>query len=119
MRVGWVMHCLIFKDTSGKLFINKPKNYFVLFLTIKYSWILSMSSFLIKLWLNEKSYEVPFTEMSVCSCFVKSFDTPPKLKLYQPMLSSALNLQILFFLRTSNSYHKNNLNLSKILYLLY
>ena len=37
-----------------------------------------MSSFLIKLWSNEKSYTIPFKEISLCSSFVKSFDMLPK-----------------------------------------
>ena len=45
-------------------------------------------SFLIELWSTEKPYTVPFKEISLCSSFVKSFDTPPKQKLYQIMLSS-------------------------------
>ena len=53
-----------------------------------------MSSFLIELWSTEKSYTVPFNESSLCSSFVKSFDTLPKQKLYQLMLSFALDLQI-------------------------
>ena len=51
-----------------------------------------MSSFLIELWSTEKSYTVPFKEISLCSLFVKSFDRIPKQKLYQLMLSFALNL---------------------------
>ena len=48
-----------------------------------------MSSFLIELWSTQKSYTVPFKEVSSCSSFVKSFDTLPKQKLYQLMLSFA------------------------------
>ena len=48
-----------------------------------------MSSFLIELWSTQKSYTVPFKEVSICSSFVKSFDTLPKQKLYQLMLSFA------------------------------
>ena len=51
-----------------------------------------MSSFLIELWSTEKSYTVPFKEISLCSPFVKSFDALPKPKLSQLMLSFALNL---------------------------
>ena len=53
-----------------------------------------MSSFLVELWSTEKLYTVPFKEISLCSSFVKSFDTLPKQKLYHLMLSFALNLQI-------------------------
>ena len=53
-----------------------------------------MSSFSIELWSTEKLYTVPFKEISLCSPFVKSFDTLPKAKLYQIMLSLALNLQV-------------------------
>ena len=48
-----------------------------------------MSSFLIELWSTQKSYTVPFKEVSICSSYVKSFDTLPKQKLYQLMLSFA------------------------------
>ena len=34
-----------------------------------------MSSFSIELWSTEKLYTVPFKEISLCSPFVKSFDT--------------------------------------------
>ena len=51
-----------------------------------------MSSFLIELWLTEKPCTLPFKEISFCSSFEKYFDTHPKQKLYQPMLSFALNL---------------------------
>ena len=51
-----------------------------------------MFSFLIELWSTEKPYTVPFKEISFCSSFVKSFDMLPKQKLYQLMLSFALNL---------------------------
>ena len=51
-----------------------------------------MSSFVVELWSTEKSYTVPFTEIPRCSSFVKSFDTFPKQKLCQPMLSFALNM---------------------------
>ena len=44
-----------------------------------------MSSFLIELWSTEKSYTVPSKRISLCSSFVKSFDTLPKQKLYQLM----------------------------------
>ena len=37
-----------------------------------------MSSFSIELWSTQKSYAVPFKEISLCSSFVKSFDTLPK-----------------------------------------
>ena len=37
-------------------------------------------------------FELPFKEISFCSSFEKYFDTHPKQKLYQPMLSFALNL---------------------------
>ena len=53
-----------------------------------------MTSFLIELWSTEKSYTVPFKEISLCSSFVKLFDTLPKQKSYKLMLSFALNLQI-------------------------
>ena len=51
-----------------------------------------MSSFLIELRSAEKSYTVLFKEISLCSSFGKSFDALPKQKLYQLMLSFALNL---------------------------
>ena len=51
-----------------------------------------MSSFLIELWSAEKSYIVPFKEISLSSSFVKRFHTFPNQKLYQLMLSFALNL---------------------------
>ena len=51
-----------------------------------------MSSFLIELWSIEKSYTVPFKEISLCSSFVKSFDVLPKQKLCQLMISFALIL---------------------------
>ena len=51
-----------------------------------------MSSFLIEVWLTEKSYTVPFNEISLCSSFVKSCETLPKQKLFQLMLSFPLNL---------------------------
>ena len=50
-----------------------------------------MSSFLIELCSTEKSYIVQFKEISLCSYFVKSFDMLPKQKLYQVILSFALN----------------------------
>ena len=73
---------------------NKSKDHFILFLIIKYWRILRMSSRLIELWSTEKSYTVPFNEISPCSSLVKSFDTLPKQKLYQIMLSFALSFQI-------------------------
>ena len=51
-----------------------------------------MSSFLIELWSTEKSYTVSFNEISPYSSFVKYFDTLPKQKVYQLILSFALNL---------------------------
>ena len=51
-----------------------------------------MSSILIKLWSTEKSYTVAFNEISLYSSFVKFCDTLSKQKLYQLMLSFALNL---------------------------
>ena len=33
-----------------------------------------MSSFLIELWSTEKSYALPFKEISFCLSFVKSYD---------------------------------------------
>ena len=59
-----------------------------------------MSSFLIELWSAGKSYTVPFTEISLCSSFVKTFDLLPKQKLSQLMLSFSLNLQISIYLCT-------------------
>ena len=53
-----------------------------------------MPSFLIGLWSTDKSYTKLFNEISLCSSFVKSFDMLPKEKLYQLILSFALNLQI-------------------------
>ena len=53
-----------------------------------------MSSFLIELCSTEKSYTVLFKETSLCSPFVKSFDTLPKQKFYQLMLSFDLNWKI-------------------------
>ena len=55
-----------------------------------------MSSCLIELCSPEKSYTVPFKEISLCSSFVKYFDMLPKQKLYQFVLSFAFNLQICF-----------------------
>ena len=51
-----------------------------------------MSSFLTKLWSTETSCTVPVREISLRSSLVKSFDTLPKQKLYQIMLSFALIL---------------------------
>ena len=51
-----------------------------------------MSSFLLELLSTEKSYTEPLKEISLCSSFKKSFDTLPNQKLYQLMLSFALNL---------------------------
>ena len=51
-----------------------------------------MSSFLIELCSTEKLYTVPFKEIPLCSSFIKSSDTLRKHKLYQLMLSFALNL---------------------------
>ena len=51
-----------------------------------------MSSFLIEIWSTETSYTVTFKDISCCSFFVKSFYMLPKQKLYQLMLSFALNL---------------------------
>ena len=70
-----------------------------------------MSSFLNELWSIEKSYAVPFKAISLCSSFAKSFDMPPKQKLYQRMLSFLLNLQICFYLHTINSHYHCNFNL--------
>ena len=50
-----------------------------------------MSTFLIELWSTEKSFSVPVKEISLCSSFLKPFDMLPKQKLYQHMLSFALN----------------------------
>ena len=55
-----------------------------------------MSSLLIEPWSTGKLYTVPFKEISICPFFVKSFDTFPKQKLYQLMLSFTLNLKICF-----------------------
>ena len=44
--------------SSSKHFKIKPKQYFILFLSIKYSWKLSTSSFSIELWSTEKLYTV-------------------------------------------------------------
>ena len=52
--------------------------------------------FLIELWSAEKSYTVPFKEISLCSSFVKSFDMLPKQKFYQIMLLFTLNFQVSF-----------------------
>ena len=51
-----------------------------------------MSYFLIQLWSTEKSYAVPFNEISLYSSFVKSIDTLPKHKVYQLLLFFVLNL---------------------------
>ena len=75
------------------MFFSNPKH-FILFLTIKYWWILRMSSFLTELTSTEISFTVPIKAISSCLSFVKSFDTLPKQKLYPLMLSFALNLQI-------------------------
>ena len=56
--------------------------------------MLRMSSVLIELWSTEKPYAVPFKESLLCSSFVKPFDTLPKQKIKQFMLSFFLNLQI-------------------------
>ena len=40
-----------------------------------------MSSFLSELWLSEKLYTLSFKEISLCSSFVKPFDTLPEQKL--------------------------------------
>ena len=53
-----------------------------------------MPSFLTELWSSEKSYLLPFKEISVCSSSVKSFDTLPKQTLYHLVLSFSLNVQI-------------------------
>ena len=53
-----------------------------------------MSCFLCELWSTEKSYTVPFKEISLCSSFVKSFHMLHKQKLYQLMSSFGLNLEI-------------------------
>ena len=45
--------------------------------------MLRMLSFLIELWSTEKPYAVQCKEISLCSSFAKSFDMPPKQKLYQ------------------------------------
>ena len=54
--------------------------------------MLRMSSVLIELWSTEKPYAVPFKESLLCSSFVKPFDTLPKQKIKQFMLSFFLNL---------------------------
>ena len=51
-----------------------------------------MSYSLIELWSTKTSYTVPFKEISRCSSFVRSFDTLHKQRLYQLILSFALNL---------------------------
>ena len=51
-----------------------------------------MSSFLIEPCSTEKLHTVPFNEILLCLSFGKSCDTLPKQKLYQLMLSFALNL---------------------------
>ena len=43
--------------------VKNPKHCFILFFTIKYWKILSISSFLIDLWSTEKSYTVPIKEI--------------------------------------------------------
>ena len=51
-----------------------------------------MSSFLTELWATEMLYTIPFNEISIYSSFAKSSDMLPEQKLYQLMLSFALNL---------------------------
>ena len=85
------------------IFLINPKNYFILFLTIKFWQILSISSSLIEVWSAEKSYTIAFKEISICSSFVKSFDKLRKQKLYELILSVTLNLQIsvLFYIQVT------------------
>ena len=78
------------------IFLINPKNYFILFLTIKFWQILSISSSLIEVWSAEKSYAIAFKEISICPPSVKSFDKLRKQKLCQLILSVTLNLQICF-----------------------
>ena len=78
-----------------------------------------MSSFLIELCSTEKSYTTSFKEISHCSSFAKPFDTLPKQKLNQVMLTFALNLHISVLFSCHDTNHHCNANLSKILYLLY
>ena len=51
-----------------------------------------MFTFFIELRSTEKSYTVPFNEISLCLSFVKSFDSLPQQKRYHLMLYFALNL---------------------------
>ena len=51
-----------------------------------------MSSFLTELWSTEKSYTLPFKEISLWSSSVKSFDRLLKQKLYQLVLSFTCNM---------------------------
>ena len=73
-----------------------------------------MSSFLFELWSTEKSYKVPFKEVSLYSSFVKSFDTLPKQKFYQIVLSFVLNVQISAFFTCKSLSSPLYCNLSKI-----
>ena len=58
-----------------------------------------------RLWSAKKSYTVSFKIISLCSSFLKSFDT--------------LLTRSLFYLHRSNSHHYHNVKLSKIFSLLY
>ena len=108
IKVDWGLHFWLLKDTYFlcfealimlvnnliNIFLRNLKHYFILFLIIKYWWILRMF-FLNKLWSIETLYTLPFKKTSLCSYFVKSFDGLPK-KLYQLMLSFVLNLETSF-----------------------
>ena len=94
------MHVFSFKNiyfvmsATWAQYHNKSKYYFILFLIIKYWWLLRMSSFVIGLWSNQKSNTVPFMEISLCLSFVKSLDRLLQQNLYHRLLFYVLNLEI-------------------------
>ena len=77
-----------------------------------------MSSFSVGLWSTVKSYTVPFKEISLCSSFLKPIDMFPK-KIIPTYVIICYKFANLFYLHTSNSHHHYNVNLSKIVSLLY
>ena len=62
-----------------------------------------MPSFLTELWSTEKSYAVPFKEISHCSSFVKSFERFLNKNFTNLCYHSPKICKSLFYLHTGNS----------------
>ena len=96
-----------------KVFIINP---LLLFFVTEYSWISKITPFSIALWSTEKSWAVPFNEISLSSYFGKSFHTLLKQNSWQGV-TMCLKFANLCYQHTNNfPYHCNvNSNVQLIL----